>query len=199
MVYAGMHKKPFHAGTSTAMGLFPGPPAPFRATDGIVFSAKPSLNRSRMDTQKTIDDLNFLIAVNADRIEQFQTAKDEAHSTKLRQLFQRIALESAGHIAQLTGCIRTQGGEVEQGTTLSGTLHKVWVDVKATLSGHDGTAILGAIRCAEKATLEAYDRILEESHHDLPEPVFELVQQQRRTIVESCQTVERLSAEPAER
>lgn len=152
-----------------------------------------------MDTQKTIDDLNFLIAVNADRIEQFQTAKDDAPFPRLRQLFQQIALESAGHIAQLTGCIRAEGGEVEQGTTLSGKLHKLWVDVKATVSGRDATAILEAIRCAEKATLEAYDRILRESHHDLPEPVFELVEHQRRTIVESCQTVERMSTEPAER
>lgn len=152
-----------------------------------------------MDTQKTIDDLNFLIAVNADRIEQFRTAKDDASSVKLRQLFQRIALESAEHIAQLTGCIRGEGGNVEQGTTLSGTLHKVWVNVRAALSGHDGTAILEAVRCAEKSTLEAYDRILAESHHDLPEPIFDLVQHQRRTIVESCQTVERLSAEPVER
>ena len=152
-----------------------------------------------MDSQKTIDDLNFLIAVNADRIEQFQTAKDDTEVPRLRQLFQRIALESAGHIAQLTACIRAAGGEVEQGTTLSGNLHKLWVDVRAALSGHDATAIADALHCAEKATLDAYDRILEDSPHDLPEPVFELVQRQRRTIVESCQTVERWSTAPAER
>lgn len=148
-----------------------------------------------MDPQKTIDDLNFLIAVNADRIEQFQTAKDDAQAPRLRELFRRIALESAGHIAQLTACIRAEGGTVEQGTTLSGKLHRLWVDVRAALSGHDAVAIAGAIQCAEKATLEAYDRILEESHHDLPEPIFDLLQRQRRTIVESCQTVERLGAE----
>lgn len=152
-----------------------------------------------MDPQKTIDDLNFLIAVNADRIEQFRAAKDDAPFPRLRQLFQRIALESAEHIAQLTDCVRAEGGEVEQGTTLSGKLHKLWLDVRATLSGHDATAILEAIQCAEKATLEAYDRILQESHHDLPEPVFELVQHQRRTIVESCQTVKRWTAEPVQR
>lgn len=166
---------------------------------GIVFSTNPTPNSSCMDPQKTIDDLNFLIAVNADRIEQFQTAKDDAEVPRLRRLFQRMALESAEHIAQLTSCIRAEGGEVEQGTTLSGKLHKLWVDVRAALSGHDATAILEAVRCAEKATLDAYDRILEESHHDLPEPIFELIQHQRRTIVESCQTVERLGAEPAER
>ena len=152
-----------------------------------------------MDTQKTIDDLNFLIAVNADRIEQFQTAKDDAELPRLRQLFQRIALESAGHIAQLTACIRAEGGEVEQGTTLSGNLHKLWVNVKSPLSGREASAILEAIRCAERATIAAYDRIIAESSHDLPEPIFELVQHQRRTIVESCQTVQRLSAEPTER
>lgn len=152
-----------------------------------------------MDTQKTIDDLNFLIAVNADRIEQYQTAKQECHDPRLRRLFQQVALESAGHVAQLTDRIRAGGGEVEQGTTLSGKLHKLWVDVRAALSGHDASAILEAVRCAEKSTLAAYDRILEDSNHELPEPVVELLERQRRTVVESCQTVDRLSTEPARR
>jgi uncharacterized protein (TIGR02284 family) len=151
-----------------------------------------------MDNQKTIDDLNFLIAVNTDRIEQFQTAREDAASERLKRLFQRIALESAGHVAQLTALIHENGGEVEPGTTLSGNLHRLWVDVKAALSGHDNGAILDAVECAEKATLGAYDRILAEGA-DLPENVFELIQSQRRTVQESCMTVRQLGSQPVQR
>ncbi len=148
-----------------------------------------------MDAQKTIDDLNFLIAVNADRIDQFQAAKHDAKTERLQKLFQQIAVESAGHIASLTDLIRQVGGEVERGTTLPGSLHRLWVEVKSLVSGHASGAILDAVRCAEKSTLHAYDRILEDANQ-LPEHVLELIQQQRRTIQESCMTVEQLGAQP---
>jgi len=54
------------------------------------------------------------------------------------------------------------------------------------------------VECAEKATLDAYDRILSESP-DWPEGVLDRVERQRRTVEESHQTIEHLQAMPLPR
>ncbi len=156
------------------------------------------LNLMNFHELKTVDDLNFLLAVNSARIEQFKTARADVRSAKLRTLFQRIARESDEHLDQLREIIRQLNGEVEPGTTVSGDLHRVWIDVRSALSGHDTQAILAAVECAEKATLDAYDRILGECR-DWPEGVLDRVERQRRTVEESRQTIEHLQALPVSR
>ncbi|MBC7891315.1 MAG: PA2169 family four-helix-bundle protein, partial [Sphingobacteriaceae bacterium] len=146
----------------------------------------------------TADDLNFLMAVNSARIEQFKTARADVRSAQLRTLFRRMARESDEHLAQLRDLIRQLNGEVETGTTVSGDLHRVWIDVRSALSGHDTQAILAAVQCAEKATLGAYDRILGD-YRDWPEGVFDQVERQRRTVEESRQTIQHLQAMPVPR
>jgi uncharacterized protein (TIGR02284 family) len=48
------------------------------------------------------------------------------------------------------------GGEVETGTSGAGTIHRAWLDIKATFSGHDRKSILEECERGEDAIKKAY-------------------------------------------
>lgn len=145
--------------------------------------------------QKAIDDLNYLIAVNSARIDQYHSAEEKVENKNLQTLFQRMDAESNSHITRLAALIQDHGGEVEKGTTLSGDLHRIWLDVKSALTGNDSKAILTALECAERSTLDAYNRILE-SGYDLPEEDLAIIRQQRQLVEDAHAAIERLGEEP---
>ncbi|MCY7350146.1 MAG: PA2169 family four-helix-bundle protein [Cytophagaceae bacterium] len=147
--------------------------------------------------QKAIDDLNYLIAVNSARIKEYETATEKIKNRELQVLFQGMGAESSTHISELSGLIQELGGEVEQGTTLSGDLHRIWLDVKSAFTNHDSKAILEAVECAERGTLDAYSRILEVGD-DLTEEALSLVNQQHQAIKNAHTAIERLSQQPIE-
>ena len=67
-----------------------------------------------------------------------------------------MANESRKYAAELTNEVRRLGGEVATGTTNSGKIYRVWMDVKATFSGKSRQAILESCEFGEDAAQKAY-------------------------------------------
>ena len=65
---------------------------------------------------------------------------------------------------ELSAAVGELGGEVETGNTATGTIHRAWLDVKATFSGHDRKSILEECERGEDAIKKAYRDALTEDN-----------------------------------
>lgn len=109
-------------------------------------------------SSNTIEVLNDLIQINNDRIEGYQKANEElkATDTDLHNLFTSFITQSTDLKLALESEIAALGGEIETGTTTSGKIYRVWMDVKQLFTGKDRQAILDTCEFGEDAAQKAY-------------------------------------------
>jgi uncharacterized protein (TIGR02284 family) len=144
-------------------------------------------------TEKTTDVLNDLVKINNDRVAGFENASEnlENDSEGLRPVFNKLAGESRDYAAELSAKAREFNGEAEEGTSVSGTLHRAWIDVKATFTGHDLESILNECERGEDAIKSAYKSALEDSG-ELPFEVVEMITRQQQGIIEGHNLIKSL-------
>lgn len=112
--------------------------------------------------QKLIGVLNDLIRINNDRVVGYEKAIDELNNedADLRTLFQRYIQESNQYSRELTQEVSRLGGDAADGTTNSGKVYRVWMDLKAAITGHDRKTVLENCEFGEDAAQKAYDMAL---------------------------------------
>lgn len=114
-----------------------------------------------MENEKTIEVLNTLITINNDRIEGYETAAEETEVHDLKTLFARFSETSKKCKHELEAEVNKLGGEPAEGTKTSGKFFRVWMDVKAALTGNDRKAILNSCEYGEDAAKDTYKKVLE--------------------------------------
>jgi len=112
--------------------------------------------------EKLTEVLNDLVRINNDRTAGYEKASEEARSidVDLQATFNKMANESRRFAAELTNEVYRLGGEPATGTTNSGKIYRVWMDVKVTFSGKDRQAILESCEFGEDAAQKAYKEAL---------------------------------------
>jgi uncharacterized protein (TIGR02284 family) len=132
-------------------------------------------------TVKSVNLLNDLIELNNDRIAGFEKAiadiRDE--NMDLKELFQGCAGQSRKNSQELAALVGAYG-EVETGNSVSGTLHRAWIDVKSIFGGNDRVSILSEAERGEDAIKKAYRDAL--SGGELPPNALETVSAQAQEI-----------------
>ncbi len=113
-----------------------------------------------MNTEQSIDVINALIVINNDRIEGYMTATKETEDFDLKTLFAQFENTSQKCKGELVREVQRLGGEPAEGTKTTGKIYRVWMDVKATLTGHDRKAILNSCEYGEDVAIESYDDAL---------------------------------------
>src|ERR1700750_1282842 len=103
--------------------------------------------------KKTIDVINDLIKINNDRAAGFEKAATdlEGDANGIVPIFTRLAGESRQYVTELTAGAQQHDGDVAEGTSTSGDLHRAWIDIKATFTGNDLLAILNECERGEDA------------------------------------------------
>ena len=120
-----------------------------------------------MDTEKTIEVLNTLITINNDRIEGYQTASEETEEQDLKTLFAQFSATSQKCKQELKNEVIRLGGTPAEGTMISGKFFRVWMDVKAALTGKDRKAILNSCEYGEDMAKDTYKNALENDSESL--------------------------------
>ncbi len=120
-----------------------------------------------MEKQKTIDVLNTLITINNDRIEGYETATKETEEQDLKTLFAHLSATSKKCITELKLEVTKLGGTPAEGTLASGKFFRVWMDVKAALTGKDRKAILNSCEYGEDVAKYTYEKALKNDAENL--------------------------------
>lgn len=118
-----------------------------------------------MKTEKTIDVLNSLIEINNDRIYGYETASKEVEDTDLKMLFSNATETSLKSRATLIAEVHSLGGDETQSTTASGKIYRIWMDVKAAVTGKDRKVILDSCVFGEEAAIETYQEALNQEEY----------------------------------
>ncbi|MGZ5253652.1 MAG: ferritin-like domain-containing protein [Flavitalea sp.] len=142
--------------------------------------------------ENLIEVLNDLIRINNDRVEGYQRAVDEAKDidVDLKAVFNRMSDESRQYASELTQEVVKMGGEPATGTTTSGKIYRVWMDIKATFSGKSRQAVLENCEFGEDAAQKAYDSALE-TDADMSTDVRQLITNQKSSLKTSHDVIKK--------
>ncbi len=146
-----------------------------------------------MEREKVIGILNDLIRINHDRVVGYEKGVDElkAEDADLKTLFQRYITESRQYGQELTQEVNRLGGNPADGTTNSGKIYRVWMDLKAVVTGHDRKTVLDNCEFGEDAAQKAYDTALN-SDVELEPSIRDLIVRQKAALKVGHDEVKRL-------
>jgi uncharacterized protein (TIGR02284 family) len=145
------------------------------------------LKNTRMETEK-VTTVNSLIVINNDRYEGYKTAAEETKDEQLQSMFIRFSLQSKTYAEELRKFIDNEEEPKKDETTNSGKLYRVWMDLKAAVTGKDRKAILASCEFGEDTALKAYNEALEHSD-DLSPEALEIIRKQKEEIQQGHDTV----------
>ena len=103
-----------------------------------------------------IDVLNDLVEYSKDGEKGFKSSADDVKNPELKAFFVQRAGECASAAAELQSEVRRLGGDPETSTSISGDLHRGWVNLKSLVTGKDEEAVLNEVERGEDHALKAY-------------------------------------------
>ena len=112
--------------------------------------------------EKLIEALNGLIEINNDRVNGYEKAIEETKDldVDLKAIFNGMASESRKYSGELTKTVAESGGTPADGTTNSGKVYRVWMDIKTLFTGHTRQSLLELCEFGEDAAQKAYTAAL---------------------------------------
>ena len=123
--------------------------------------------------------LNQLIETCRDGERGFLYATDYVKDSLLKAIFTEAASQRQRFAADLLPHAQRLGGANESDGTTAAALHRGWMTIKDTLTGHDAKAILREAERGEEAALAAYKDALEGM---LPPAARDMIERQYRDV-----------------
>ena len=141
-------------------------------------------NMETLTSKEAAAVLDDLIKINNDRIEGYEKAlKDLKPEDNDLQLVFLKAIDQSRKVRMVLGKeIQTLGEDMPTGTSGSGAIHRAWLELKATFSGHGRHAILASCEYGEDAAQKAYETALKSEH--LPEYLSRIVLEEKAELKE---------------
>ena len=126
--------------------------------------------------------LNHLIQTCRDGQEGFLTAAENVQGDELRRLFNECSLQRAKFTGELQTAAHGLGdSNPENASSVSGTLHRGWINLKTAIGGRDQHAILAECERGEDIAVAEHKKALA---LELPRDIREIVQ--KPTCRHSC-------------
>jgi len=92
-----------------------------------------------------IDVLNDLIEYSKDGEKGFKASADDVKNPELKAFFVQRAGECANAAGELQSEVRRLGGDPETSTSISGDLHRGWVNLKSMVTGKDARMLIRSL------------------------------------------------------
>jgi uncharacterized protein (TIGR02284 family) len=114
--------------------------------------------------------LNSLIQTSKDGQEGFLTAAQNVGDFDLKEFFNEVSLQRAKFAGELQTEAHLLGNtNPEYASSVSGTLHRGWMNIQAVVTGRDRHSILSSCEEGEDAAIRAYKTALAELERQLAE------------------------------
>ena len=135
-----------------------------------------------MTNDEIISTLNDLIETSKDGEHGFNTCAEDVKEMQLKQLFTAAAQRCAEGAKELQEQVRLLGGDPDEHSSVAGTLHRAWVDIKAAITGKDEQAVLEECERGEDVAKKTYEKAIAKG---LPDNIRSVVQRQYQGVVEN--------------
>lgn len=114
----------------------------------------------KSDIKTAITTLNDLIQVLKDGEQGFKNSASAVDVTELGLVFSRYAVQRAEFAAELQARVLALGASVETSGSVTGKLHRGWINLKTALSANEPHAILAEAERGEDAAVAAYREVI---------------------------------------
>lgn len=151
------------------------------------------------NNSELLEILNDLVQINTDRTKGFENAlkqleeegvQEELTTSELKNLFLSYIDQSRQFRLQLAKEVEVLGGNIETDTSTGGKIHRAWIDLKTTFTGHSTHSILEECEFGEDAILKAYDSALEEER--LPAYIRDILNDQLAELTDAHDEIKAL-------
>lgn len=126
-----------------------------------------------------ISTLNSLIETCKDGQEGFKQAAEGVERSDLKSVFYEFSQQRSQFAGELQSLVQQLGGDPENSGSVSGAIHRGWINIKSAITGHDDGAILNEAERGEDVAKNAYKAALEQN---LPANVNEVIQRQSAAV-----------------
>lgn len=114
-----------------------------------------------VDNNDVIAILNELIETSRDGEEGFRSSAENVEDDRLKEFFLRRSQEVGQSVKELQALVLARGGVPAEATSIGGTLHRRWMDIKTALTLNDNLAVLNETEAGESVAVAAYETALE--------------------------------------
>ena len=152
----------------------------YEATKPMNVDAVPVPQPAMESNDSVISILNGLIETCKDGEEGFRDAAEGVNRSDLKTIFYELSQQRSQFVGVLQQLVRSLGGEPESGGSISGAIHRGWMDIKSLVTGKDEGAILNECERGEDHAKDAYTKALE---YDLPNNVADVLAQQSQSVL----------------
>jgi len=112
---------------------------------------------------QTLDKLQKLIRANIDSYNGFHESAEELQDERLSTLFRTIGDERSAMASELQSVVEFNGAEAEEDGSVAAKTHRIWINIRAKLSGGDAHVILIEAERGEDHIKKAYEDVLKET------------------------------------
>ena len=118
---------------------------------------KTSLEEAREQTHKdTVNVLQGIIEKNYDAEKGYKKAMQDAKNPALKNFLKRQALQRSTFATAIDKELRDLGETPKESGSVTGNLHRAWIDIKSSVAGNDDEAVLEEVIRGEKASVDEY-------------------------------------------
>jgi uncharacterized protein (TIGR02284 family) len=122
---------------------------------------------------QTISTLNTLIETARDGEQGFRTAAEGVTNPQLKSLFLQFSRERGEIVRELQQAVARLAGNPEQSGSVSGALHRGWINIRTVVSGNDEAAIVAEAERGEDVAVRAFESALRENLPPEVKPVVD--------------------------
>lgn len=141
-------------------------------------------------TEEVGNKLNDLLEKTYDAERGFKKAAENTENAQLKSYFETKAQQRYDFGHELKSEIKTFGQEIDKGDSVTGKAHRAWMDVKALFSLDSAEAMLEEAIRGEKAAIEEYDDVLEDT--SLPSTTATVLTSQKEAIKNGLSNIKML-------
>lgn len=140
-------------------------------------------------TEQAVSTLNNLIETCRDGQEGFKAAAEGVDNTGLKEVFDAYSRQRASFAGELQDEVRRLGGEPDTSGSVTASLHRGWMGLRAALTGGDEASVLAECERGEDAAMSNYRAAF---NVDLPANVRQIVERQFAEIKEAHNRIRNL-------
>lgn len=133
-----------------------------------------------MTNEQIIQTLNGLIQTNRDGENGYTAVAEKTDNATLRAVYIEHAEQRATFATELSNFVVNMGGDPNDTSSILGTLHRGWLDIRTALAGDEENVILDEIVRGEKVAVSNYETALQGV--TFPEEIQRSLQQQLSSI-----------------
>lgn len=140
--------------------------------------------------KNVVNNLQDLLEKNYDAEKGFTKAMKDAKNQNLKRFLQNQAAQRSRFATELDQQIRNLNEQPKESGSLTGDLHRTWIDIKSSVAGNTDEAVLKECIRGEKASWKEYEEKLQKQN--FPSNISGLLKNQATEIHNTLNRVKTL-------